>query len=66
MIKQLSAVEQCALVGIPDEKWGEKVHAEVILKPDNALCEEEVIAHCKNFSLDTKSPSQSLSSTLFP
>jgi acyl-CoA synthetase (AMP-forming)/AMP-acid ligase II len=56
VIKQHSGVEQCALVGIPDDKWGEKVHAEVILKPGSALCEEEVIAHCKNFLAGYKIP----------
>ena len=56
VIKQLSAVEQCALVGIADDKWGERVHAEVILKPDNALCEEQLIAHCKKFLAGYKIP----------
>jgi acyl-CoA synthetase (AMP-forming)/AMP-acid ligase II len=56
VIKQLTAVEQCALVGIPDDKWGERVHAEVILKPGNALCEEEVVVHCKNFLAGYKIP----------
>ena len=56
VINQLSAVGQCALVGIADDKWGERVHAEIILKPGNALCEEEVIAHCKKFLAGYKIP----------
>jgi long-chain acyl-CoA synthetase len=56
MINQLDGVEQSAIVGIPDEKWGERVHAEVILKPDATMSEEEVIAHCKNYLAGYKIP----------
>lgn len=41
------AVLECAVVGVPDEKWGEAVKAVVMLKPGQAISAEEVIAHCK-------------------
>lgn len=37
------AVSMSAVVGVPDEKWGEAVHAEVVLKPGMAISEEELI-----------------------
>ena len=37
------AVHMCAVIGIPDEKWGEVVKACVILKPGTAVTEAELI-----------------------
>ena len=56
VILQLPGVEQCALIGIADEKWGEKVHAEVILKPGDTLSEVDIIAHCKTYLAGYKIP----------
>jgi len=56
VIMNLAGVQQCALIGIADEKWGERVHAEVILKPEVRLSEAEVIAHCKSFLAGYKTP----------
>ena len=51
-----SAVEQCAVVGLPDEKWGERVHADVILKPGMSATPEELTAHCRNSLTGFKLP----------
>jgi acyl-CoA synthetase (AMP-forming)/AMP-acid ligase II len=56
VIMQLTGVEQCALIGIADEKWGEIVHAEVILKAGATLSEAELIAHCKTYLAGYKAP----------
>ena len=37
---------ECAVIGLPDEKWGETVHAIVRLKDGVAISEKEVIDHC--------------------
>jgi malonyl-CoA/methylmalonyl-CoA synthetase len=31
------AVQECAVVGVPDEQWGERVSVALVLKPDRAL-----------------------------
>jgi fatty-acyl-CoA synthase len=41
------AVLECAVVAIPDEKWGERPKAFVTLKPGHALTEAELIAFCR-------------------
>ncbi len=41
------AVDQSVVVGIPDDEWGEIVHAEVILKSGAVISKENLIDHCK-------------------
>ncbi len=44
VILEHDAVLECAVVGVPDEKWGEAVKAVVQLKPGQAVAAEELIA----------------------
>jgi fatty-acyl-CoA synthase len=53
---QHPAVLECAVVGIPDEKWGEAVHAIVVLKPAMKATGEELILFCKERIARYKSP----------
>ncbi len=53
---QHPAVFECAVVGIPDEKWGEAVHAVVVLKPGMNATEQELIHFCKERIARYKSP----------
>ena len=41
------AVLELAVFGVPDERWGEAVHAEVVLKPGADATESELIDHCR-------------------
>jgi long-chain acyl-CoA synthetase len=40
-------VAQVAVIGIPSEKWGEAVHAIVVLRPGATVTEEEIVAHAR-------------------
>jgi long-chain acyl-CoA synthetase len=54
------AVLECAVIGIPDERWGEAVHAIVVLKrgykKGENVTEEELIAHVKDQIARFKAP----------
>ena len=50
------AVLECAVVGVPDEKWGEAVQGIVVLKPTRKETEEELITFCKERIARYKSP----------
>ncbi|MCC0079414.1 MAG: AMP-binding protein [Rhodobacter sp.] len=47
VIATLPGVKFCAVIGVPDEKWGERVHAIVGVGPETDVTAEAVIAHCK-------------------
>lgn len=41
------AVAQVAVIGIPNDRWGEAVHAIVVLKPDVAATADDLRAHAR-------------------
>ena len=47
VIYQLTAVAECAVFGMPDEKFGELPAAYIAQKPGMSLTEAQVIAHCE-------------------
>lgn len=50
------AIASCAVIGIPSEKWGESVHAVVVLKQGQSVSEADLIAHCKTLIANYKCP----------
>jgi acyl-CoA synthetase (AMP-forming)/AMP-acid ligase II len=50
------AVANCAVVGLPDEQWGERVHAVVVCKPGGQVSEAEIRAHTKALIAGYKAP----------
>jgi long-chain acyl-CoA synthetase len=51
-----AAVAQCAVIGIPSDRWGEAVHALVILKDGQNTTAEEIIAHTHALIANYKCP----------
>ena len=58
VINRLEGVVESSVVGVPDEKWGERVVAAVVTRPDSHIKPEDIRAHCKNHLHDWKCPKE--------
>ncbi|MCU0596563.1 MAG: long-chain-fatty-acid--CoA ligase [Desulfobacterota bacterium] len=50
------AVAEAAVIGVPDPRWVERVHAVIALKPGSRLSDREMIAFCKEHIASYKAP----------
>ena len=50
------AVAQAVVIGLPDEKWGEAVTGVVVLEPDAAFSEADLIAFCRQHLAGFEAP----------
>jgi long-chain acyl-CoA synthetase len=50
------AVQECAVVGVPDPDMGEEVMAFVVLRPGQSATEDELLAHCRDHLAKYKTP----------
>jgi acyl-CoA synthetase (AMP-forming)/AMP-acid ligase II len=57
-LQQLSGVQMCAVVGLPDDRWGERVVAAIVADPSAGLSSDAVIAHCRRLIAGYKVPKQ--------
>ncbi|GAA3432926.1 long-chain-fatty-acid--CoA ligase [Kutzneria kofuensis] len=50
------AVASCAVIGVPDEQWGERVHAVVVLVDGHSPTADELRDHCREHIAGYKTP----------
>ena len=53
---QHAAVAEVAVIGVPDEKWGETIKALVVVREGATVTEAELIAHCRDRMAHFKAP----------
>ena len=50
------AIDEAAIIGVPDVDWGERVRAIVVLKDGHSTSEEEIVEHCRQRLASFKKP----------
>ena len=47
VLYQLDRIGEVAVIGVPDERWGEVGCAVIVVKPGEQLTADEVLRHCR-------------------
>jgi fatty-acyl-CoA synthase len=56
VIYQLPQVGEVAIIGVPDDRWGEVGQAIIVIKPEQTLDEQTVFKHCSDKLAKFKQP----------
>ena len=56
VLRSHSAVDDAAIIGVPDLEWGERVRAVIVLKEERTASSEELIEHCHEHLSSFKRP----------
>ncbi len=66
VIRQMNAVAEVSVIGVPDEVYGEQVAAVVVPKRDAKVTEQEIISLCRERLAPFQVPSQVIFAPILP
>ena len=58
IINQMEGIAESSVIGIADDKWGEKVVVAVVKEPESGVSASDIQSHCKTQLHDWKCPKQ--------
>ena len=58
VINRIGGVAESSVIGVPDEKWGEKIVAAVVKKPGSDVRTDDIQSMCKKHLYDWKCPKE--------
>jgi fatty-acyl-CoA synthase len=66
VLAELTDIAEAAVIGVPDERWGETGRAFIVLKPGATLTAEAILAHCLARLAKFKVPARVVIATTIP
>ncbi|MEN9705630.1 MAG: hypothetical protein RLZZ393_1509 [Pseudomonadota bacterium] len=66
VLAELTDIAEAAVIGVPDERWGETGRAFIVLKPGATLSAEAILAHCLSRLAKFKVPARVVVTTTIP
>ena len=58
VLYKMPQVMEAAVIGAPDERWGERIVAVIVLQPESSLTFEELELHCAKYLARFKIPKE--------
>jgi len=66
VLREFEGICEAAVIGVPDERWGEVGRAYIVTNPGSSLDEERILSHCRQRLAGYKIPRKIVFSSAIP